>query len=211
LIRPYQPRDRGAVRAISLSTAMMGEPASRFLDGDVVLADLLTRYFTDFEPESSFVAEANGQVVGYLIGTLDTARVDRTMLFRILWPAFFKAIFSGFFLKKKNWQVIRQFIPFVISGKFRTPDFDQQYPATLHINILDGYRSNAIGSRLMTTYLRFLSEKGIKGVRMATMSKPAGLFFAAHGFRLLFEGERPYFRHLIGKNVPLLIYGKTLN
>jgi predicted N-acetyltransferase YhbS len=211
LIRPYQPRDRETVRAISLATAMMGEPASRFWDGDEALADLLTRYHTDFEPGSSFVAEVDGQVVGYLIGALDTVRVDRISSVKIIWPAFFRAVFSGFLFKKKNWQVIWQCVPFAVSGGFRTPDFSQEYPATLHINILDGYRSSGMGAALMNAYLEFLSEKGVAGVRMATMSEKAGRFFAQNGFTFLFQGKRPYFRHLTGRDVPLLIYGKKIN
>jgi hypothetical protein len=211
LIRPFEPRDRGAVRAISLATAMIGEPASRFLDGEEVLADLLTRYHTDFEPGSSFVAEKDGRVVGYLIGALDTRQADRITFTRIIWPVFFKVLFSGFFFRKKNWALIFQVVPFALSSGYVMPDFSKEYPATLHINILDGYRAFGMGAALMGTYLRYLSENKVLGVRMATMSEKAGRFFAQHGFAVLFQGERPYFRHLIGKNVPLLVYGKRLN
>lgn len=140
-IRPYEPRDRCAVRAISLSTAMMGEPASRFLDADEVLADLLTRYHTDFEPESAFVAEKDGKVIGYLIGARDTRQADGIFSRKVFWPAFFKALGSGAFMKRKNWLVFWQVIPFALTGGFNMPDFSRQYPATLHINILSGARA----------------------------------------------------------------------
>jgi GNAT superfamily N-acetyltransferase len=210
IIRPYEPKDRAAVRSISLATAMMGEPAERFIDGAEALADLLTRYHTDFEPQSAFVAEKDDQVIGYLIGALDTIQAERVNLLRIIWPAFFKALFTGFFFKAKNWHLIRQVIPFTVCGGFGMPDFSRDYPATLHINILNGYRAMGTGAALMNAYLAYVSAKGIKGIRMATMSEKAGVFFASHGFQLLFQGKRPYFRHLIGKDVPLLVYGKRI-
>jgi GNAT superfamily N-acetyltransferase len=211
MIRPYEPRDRSAVRFISLSTAMMGEPAAHFWDGEEVLADLLTRYHTDFEPQSSFVAEMDNNVIGYLIGALDTVQADRISFFRVIWPTFFKALFTGSFLKKKNWQLFQQVIPFALSGGYNIPDFSREYPATLHINILNGHRSLGIGAALMNAYMELLSAKKIKGIRMATMSEKAGDFFSRCGFQLLFQGRRPYFRHLIGKDVPLLVYGKILS
>ena len=67
-----------------------------------------------------------------------------------------------------------------------------------------------IGEALMNAYMNLLSVKGVKGIRMATMSEKAGNFFAKNGFHLLFKSRRPYFRHLIGKDVPLLVYGKRL-
>jgi len=210
LIRPYESRDRAAVRSISLATAMMGEPATRFIDGAEVLADLLTRYHTDFEPHSAFVAEKDNKVIGYLIGALDTVQAERITFSRIIWPVFFKALFTGFFFKGRNWRLIRQVVPFTFSGGYGMPDFSRDYPATLHINILNGHRALGIGAALMTTYLAYVSEKRIKGIRMATMSEKAGIFFSSHGFRLLFRGKRPYFRHLIGKDVPLLVYGKRI-
>jgi GNAT superfamily N-acetyltransferase len=210
-IRPYETRDRAAVRFISLSTAMMGEPAARFVDGEEVMADLLTRYHTDFEPRSSFVAEKKSKVIGYLIGALDTAQAEQVSFFRVFCPTVFKAFFTGFFLKKKNWQLFQQVIPFAFCGGYNMPDFSREYPATLHINILNGHRSLGIGAALMNAYLELLSAKKIKGLRMATMSEKAGTFFARNGFQLLFQGRRPYFRHLIGKDVPLLLYGKRLH
>ena len=210
IIRPYDPQDRTMVRTISLATAMMGEPSSRFFDGDDLLADLLTRYHTDFEPQSSFIAESEGKVVGYVIGATDIRRAAQISLFKIVLPVLFKALVTGAFLRKKNRLLLGQVIPFASSGGFGMPDFDREYPATLHINVLNGYRKLGAGSALMRAYLGLLSSKGVRGVHMATMSNMAGEFFAKNGFHLLFQGRRPYFRHLTGLDVPLLVYGKKL-
>ena len=96
-IRPYEPRDRAAVREICCDTADGGEPSERFFPDREVLADLVTRYYTDFAPQTSWVAEQDGQVMGYLTGCLDTRRSLRTTLWRIVPAAFLKAIGRGLF------------------------------------------------------------------------------------------------------------------
>jgi hypothetical protein len=78
-VRQYEPRDREAVRHIAVATALAGRPAALFMDGDDLLADGLTAYFTDYEPGSCFVAEMNGRVVGYIIGSVDTRAMDRVV------------------------------------------------------------------------------------------------------------------------------------
>ncbi len=80
VIRPYQGKDREAIRKIAFDTAFMGEPAEVFFTDQEVLADILTDYFTDHEPESLFVAESGGAIVGYLLGAKDSARVSRIFI-----------------------------------------------------------------------------------------------------------------------------------
>jgi len=67
-IRKFESKDRGQLRSISHDTAFMGQPASVFFEGREVFCDALNLYFTDYEPESCFVAEVDSVVIGYLIG-----------------------------------------------------------------------------------------------------------------------------------------------
>ena len=83
-IRPYRQADRHAVRAIVCDTAERGGPVERFFHDREVFADLLTRYYTDWEPGSLWVAERDAWVVGYLTGCLDTRRYHRVMAWRII-------------------------------------------------------------------------------------------------------------------------------
>ena len=70
-IRPYQKEDKGFIRKISGDTANRGKPVETFFKDREVMEDLLTLYYTDFEPQSSWVAEYEGRVVGYLTGCLN--------------------------------------------------------------------------------------------------------------------------------------------
>lgn len=58
-IRKYKAQDRQAIRDICYDTAFLGESASVFFDAKEILADFVTLYFTDYEPESCFVSEVN--------------------------------------------------------------------------------------------------------------------------------------------------------
>ena len=56
-----------------------------FPDRDVA-GDLLTKYYTDYEPQSTFVAECDGRLIGYINGCMDNRRYGLVM-FWILMPA----------------------------------------------------------------------------------------------------------------------------
>lgn len=210
IIRQYRKRDRQYIRDIAWDTAFIGEPASAFFSDKEILADFLTRYFTDYEPESCFVAEANGRVIGYLIGTKDTALLNRIFQFKIIPRLLIKGIINRVFLKKKNLIFFSWCLLSLLKGEFRTPSFYKSYPATLHINLKPGFRRMRIGSRLITVYLSYLAKKGIAGVSLATISEQGGQFFKAQGFNLLYQGTRSYFRYILHKNILLYIFGKQL-
>lgn len=210
VVRAFLPADRAAVRSIALTTAMAGRPSSVFFDGDELLADALTAYFTDHESESCFVAEFNGEVAGYIIGARDTALMDSWFTRRMLFPLLWKVLVQGLLLRGKNIIFLFQVMKAAFSGRLWTPNFSREYPATLHINLLAHARGLAAGGRLMEAYLDYLKKNHVPGVRLATMSEVAGRFFERQGFEVLYRSSRPYFRHALGRDVPLLIYGRRL-
>ncbi|MDP3143475.1 MAG: GNAT family acetyltransferase, partial [Candidatus Omnitrophota bacterium] len=65
-IRHFKPADRDAVRKICCDTAFMGEPAENFFDDRKIFADVAISYYTDYEPESLFIAENEQEIIGYL-------------------------------------------------------------------------------------------------------------------------------------------------
>lgn len=207
VVRRYEPKDRAAVRGICCETALMGEPASAFFDDNEVLADALTGYYTDYEPGSSFVAEDGGRIVGYLIGSLDIEKMEKIFAARIAAPLLAKAIRRGVFLNRKSSRFIFNILAGMATGEFSAPRFRKDYPATLHINILKEHRRAGIGRMLVGAYLDHLRSYGAAGVHFATMSEKAGEFFSSIGFRLLHQGRRSYFRHLLGRVCPVYIYG----
>src|ERR1700744_3486561 len=69
VIRPYRPGDRAAVRAICADTGFLGQPIGPVFEDRELFADYLTSYYTDAEPESTFVCEIGGGGKGYVMGS----------------------------------------------------------------------------------------------------------------------------------------------
>ena len=210
IIRKYNAQDRSVVRQICCKTALMGEPSAGFFNDDEIFADALTVYFTDYEPESCFVAEYENSVIGYLLGAKDVKRMDKIFADKIALPLFIKALRRCIFFHKRNVKFLFHVFLSLVKGEFKSPNFSKDYPATLHINIIKEYRAGGIGSKLINTYLDYLKEQAVGGVHFATMSDKASRFFKNKNFQLLIQGKRSYFRYFLGKNIPIYIYGKLI-
>lgn len=210
IIRPYQTKDRAAVKILAWDTALVGRSAEIFFDGKDIFGEFLVSYFTDYEPESCFVAEYNNEIIGYLVGGKDAHHISKVFSTKILPVLLLKALGSGVFLKKKNLIFFFHFFKDFLKGELRNPDFSVEYPATFHINLKKGYRSLHIGTRMVTMYLDYLEKENVKGVYLATMSEGALGFFERLGFQKLFTGNRSYFEYFLLKKVPLFMYGKKL-
>ncbi len=210
VIRKYRVADRQRLRQIFHDTAFMGEPATIFFEGSAIISDALTLYFTDYEPQSCFIAETEGRVIGCLIGTKDKASAEKFMHHKIYPQLLFAALREGVLFKKKNLIFIFNCLLSSMRGEFKMSDFSHEYPATLHINVEQGYRNLKVGSCLIDAYLSYLAAEKVKGVHFATVSEDAGRFFSREGFQLLHQGKRSYFRHILHRDIPVFIYGKKV-
>ncbi|WP_222195394.1 GNAT family N-acetyltransferase [Modestobacter italicus] len=72
-VRPYRPADRAAVYDVCVRTADAGGDARGRWSTDDLMPDLFAGPYVDLEPERAFVLDDGGQVVGYVLGTADTA------------------------------------------------------------------------------------------------------------------------------------------
>jgi ribosomal protein S18 acetylase RimI-like enzyme len=209
-IREYLKSDRETVRGISCDTAFLGEPAENFFLGRDFIADFLTAYYTDYEPQSCFIAEVNGKIAGYLIGTTDETKMIKTFLFKILPKTFFKSFFKGIFFKKKNiiflWWNIYSFF----KGQFFPAVDLKNYPALLHINFSAEYRNKGLGVKLLNVYLDYLNSEKVTGVHLTTHSEKAGRFFEKNNFKLLLKTKRSYYRGAMNKDTGYYYYGMLL-
>jgi GNAT superfamily N-acetyltransferase len=208
--RKYEASDRRWVRDIAWQTAFFGECADVFFSGREILADFLTVYFTDYEPQSCFVALDKAGVVGYLIGAKDAGILEGVFIKRILPRLLVKSVIQGLFFKKKNLDFLCHCLLSFLRGDFPMTDLSRDYPATLHINIRPDFRGMGIGSRLICAYLDYLRDEKVNGVHLATMSEKSGRFFLSQGFELLHRYSRSYFRYILGRDITVYIYGRKL-
>jgi GNAT superfamily N-acetyltransferase len=209
-IRKYREKDRKAIRDISVKTSFLGNPIEFFINDYELIADVLTLYYTDYEPESCFVAESSGEVIGYLTGAANVRLKNNIFRYRVM-PAIIKRALSGKVFMNRNTlkYIFSTFISF-LKGEFSTPDFSEEYPATLHVNVGKDYRGIGIGRRLILEYLDCLEEFGVSGLHFRTKSKRAKIFFHKLGFNILYKGTFSYMRYYMGKDIPYYIFGKKL-
>ena len=175
IIRHYEPRDRAAVREICCDTADAGEPVEHFFPDREVFADLLTRYYTDFAPAASWVAEQDGRIIGYLTGCLDTRKFLQTMALRIVPVAILKAVVHG-----SLWhRFVRQNLHLPASQRRQLL---ADYPAHFHLNLRVGDRGQGTGLQLLGKFLEQARQAGVPGVHAGVSeANVAGRKFFEHG------------------------------
>src|ERR1700732_4802165 len=105
-IRSYQASDRVAVRKLCCETGFLGSPIDPVFQDRELFADFLTTYYTDHEPESSFVLEIDGEIRGYLLGSRKPLRNQLYALYQNVW-LFLKALTRYFRYNARSRRFIR--------------------------------------------------------------------------------------------------------
>lgn len=210
IVRSFRAEDRDDLRRISCQTAFLGLPLALFINDETIVADALTRYYTDFEPESCFVATVNNKVVGYIIGSTNIKIANRIFMQKIISPILWRAFTKGIFLQKNTLKFLFSVLMSVLKGEFRDPSFLCDYPATLHINIDKSFHRLHIGSQLIARYVAYLEKNDVPGVHFGTISPGAKKFFTKSGFTLLHQGRRSYLRYVTNETANYYIFGKKL-
>ena len=184
MIRPYRPADREAVREISCDTADHGRPVENFFGDRRLVADLLTRYYTDIDPRGVWIAESAGEVVGYLTGALDTRRSQKAMALRVIPRAVLSALPRGTLLHPQTWRMVKAGLETLRRGGHRRQIPFDLYPAHLHINLRENFRGRGAGRALVERFLGQLRELKCPGVHavVGSLNEASRRFFERMGF-----------------------------
>lgn len=160
-IRPYTPEDRAAVRNICCETGFMGDPIEPIFKDREAFADFFTRYYTDYEPENCRVAEAEGKVVGYLIGCHGYKKYP----FRQAWIAVknIPGMIARALRGRYDLQSFRFLGWFLFRASSETPASPKN-AAHFHINLLPDWRDGIIARRLIFSFIRDTRAKGINRI-----------------------------------------------
>lgn len=210
-IRKYRPEDREAVRKICYATGLMGEPIDHFFGCFDLFADYWMNYYTDHEPESAFVAELDGRVIGYLVGCKDTS-VQQEVQKSVIMPRIRRRLFS------LDYRLDRCFVRFMwryVRSMWRGEFVDEPiggYLAHLHMNLAEGYRSGGIGSKLLLEYFDYLRENGVKGLHLGTTTgnKLAVPFYKRWGFRHVSSHPLTMYDGIVDEKVEALFFTREI-
>jgi ribosomal protein S18 acetylase RimI-like enzyme len=187
VIRPYAARDRAAVRRLCCETGFLGKPIDPVFQDRELFADYLTRYYTDIEPESSFVLEQDGTVKGYLLGSY---RPFRQQLFNVFNNV---SLFARGMARYPFYnRATRDFIGWILRNSWREVPKAPRRCAHFHFNMLTEAQGMASTGKLMNLYLEHLRSRGVRQVygQVVTFeSRRGSKLFERYGFQVLERRE----------------------
>ncbi len=168
-IRPYRQTDKQRVQMVCMHTG----PAAARVESPEKTQLLATYcdYYIEREPNNCFVvADEHDEAVGYIFCAENYWR------------------YRGRFLKEYVPRV--KGLGFSKQAECRGSAFlpmwySKKYPAHLHIDILDDYQRQGLGSKLMDTLTAHLRKKGVKGVMLVVGegNQKGRNFYKKYGFK----------------------------
>jgi len=183
-IRPYLKEDSSALRTLCCDVADRGGPIENFFPDREVAADLLTAYYLDYEPESTFVAECEGRLVGYINGCMDNRRYGLVMFWLLVPALLIKGLKRGIFFRPEIHQMVRGALKnWRRIFSWRKKSF-HSHQGHLHIGIAADFRKQQVGRKLLDTLAAHAAGCGITELAASVHdgNKAAGIFFEARGF-----------------------------
>ena len=212
-IRPYKAEDREALRALCCDVADRGGPIENFFPDREVAADLLTKYYTDYEPQSTFVALCDKRVVGYINGCMDNRRHGLVMFWLLMPVLLIKAFKRGIFSRPEIRQLLRGTLKnwrriFV----WRKKSF-HSHQGHLHIGVAGDFRGQQVGRNLLNTLMNHAAGLGIVQLTasVSDANKAAGIFFEGQGFTLRERYPMVLIRDGKEERYHSLLYVKTIS
>lgn len=208
LIRKYAPRDRDAVRTLCCLTGFLGKPIDPVFEDRELFADYLTRYYTDEEPESSFVMEQGGTVKGYLLGSRFPWRHQLFSLSQNL--RLFLRVLTRYQGYNNNTQ---EFIHWILKNSWREVPAVPRRTAHFHFNLLPEVQSWRGTLALLNIYFDYLTSAGetaVCGQIVTFQSRRGAALFERYGFRVLEKREITKYRKLYPEKVYLTTVIKQL-
>ena len=201
IIRRYQPADRVQVRHLCCQTGFLGRDIEPVFEDRDLFADYLTKYYTDVEPESSFVLEHHGIIKGYLLGSRSPLRQQFFSFFNNI-QLFLRGMSNYPRYKKPT----RDFIGWILRNSWREVPAAPRRSAHFHFNILPEAQGLANSTALMNAYLDYLRKAGVKSVygQVVTFETRRGArVFERYGFEVIERREITKFRKVHSEPVYL--------
>ena len=192
-IRQASISDLPYINEICLKTGLGGNDASESVSDKHIIAQYFATPYLYFEIDSCFVLENKSAPVGYILGVKSTIRFNHWMNkawlpdVRKLYPASMKSI-SNF----------EKFLIDLIHKDCNLPDFLNDYPSHLHIDLLPIAQQKGYGKKLIMTFISNLKASGSSGLHLAVgiKNKSAIAFYKAIGFEVLKKESKSLFMGL---------------
>ena len=200
-----QTEDWKAIYDLCCRTGDNGQPIARERWG--FFGRLWVSPYEKILPDWTYVAEAEGVIVGYLTGCPDSRGFARSKSRHFVLP-FLVDIFRGRYQGSRDaHRFVRQIfgIEKRPEGAF-SPEFhrmiQRSYPAHLHINVESTWRGLGVGRRMVERFVADLRGAGVAGAHLYCGSDPLR-FYLRLGFKEL--GRKEF------HGAPVYVLGYTIS
>jgi hypothetical protein len=207
-IRRFDRSDREAVRTLCCDTGFLGQPIDPVFEDRELFADYLTAYYTDWEPESSFVLVVDGNVRGYLLGSRHPWRQQLYGFYQNL-----SLFLRGVLRYPRYNEASRKFIHWIVATGWREVPAAPRRTAHFHINLLADARQVTTTRMLIQGYLDYLKaagERRVYGQMVVFESRRGAKMFERFGFKVVNRSEITKYRDVHPEPVFLCTVMKDL-
>ena len=194
IIRPYRSTDRQAIRRICADTGWLGNPIDPVFQDRELFADFLTNYYLDYEPDSCWVAEKDGEVIAYAMGSVRPAR-HRRMIRKVGWQAGVKGFFR--LIAGRYNAASRRFIKWIVFQSGKEDPLSLSDAAHMHWNMLPKARGGELRKYFLTIFIRHALAHGMKkmyGHMTIPPGKRSTRLFERMGWKEIDRKEQTKFR-----------------
>jgi GNAT superfamily N-acetyltransferase len=210
-IRPYEEKDREAVRRICCDTGLWGNPIESLFTDREIFADLFAKPYLDHEPEWALIAEDRGRVVGYLLGSI-CPNFDLVLMHSGFQTAMkmLGRFATGRYAKHPR---SRRFIRWLLTSGFWEQPRHPASAAHLHWEIEKNHRGKGIARLFWMAYEKKLRAAGVKQCYGAFFSHPGRQpehVYARFGFSVFDRKRTTLFEPEISEPVDVVCVQKVL-
>jgi hypothetical protein len=208
-IRKFNPAtDRARIRELCCDTGFLGNPIDPVFEDRQIFADYLTAYYTDWEPESSFVMVVNGEIRGYLLGSRQPFRQQLYNFYNNI------ALFlRGIFRYPRYNEASKKFVRWILTQAWKEVPAAPRRTAHFHINLLADARQVSTTHAMVEAYLKYLQahgEKKVFGQMVVFEDRRGSKMFERYGFRVINKSEITKYREIHPEPVYLCTVEKDL-
>jgi hypothetical protein len=209
-VRPFERRDRDAVRRICADTGFLGQPIDPVFEDRELFADYLTGYYLRFEPGSTLVCLVDGEVTGYLMGC------RRPLIYQAhqVVNNFVLAVRALVRCHTRGYgPASRAFLRWIAFNAWREIPAAPRTTPHFHINLKPAARDVRRTRRLMESFLEILYRSGhmrVCGQMVSYEERRTDALFERYGFQVLHRSEISKYRDVYPGRVFLCTVVKDL-
>jgi len=210
-IRHYRNSDQAAVFEISADTAFFGEPVEAYLEDRKLYWEAFAKYYIVYEAPFVWVADNSQQVIGFLLGSVDTNKQSKHWRRYILSKVLLHALSGRYRLGPRTASFAIGMLSGLIRGEEPKVDLSK-YPAHLQIDVRQGYRGMGVGRQLIEAFLEQLRQLDVAGLHLETTSHNVAAchLYEKIGFQILGNCLNRYWTKMLGTAVENRSYGLRL-